>query len=685
MASALGLVKFTPADEMMAEAEAAEVETIEVVDPLVFADGIVRYVRECWDEALRFKQQNYEQRFVRAMYSRRGEYMPGKLFEIHQRGGSDEYARIVANKSRILESWLKDIFLAQGERPWTIEATPNPTLPDDTVEDIRTEVSQWMAQMVAMGQSVSETDAMRLMDEKIDAERTRLGDVATLRAKRMESLIADQLAEGGFEGAFSEFIAYLTTYPGAVFKGPIFRRRERITWSQVEGTYIPEVTYEIVEEFEAVNPLNAYPAPGAESPQEGFFIEHSTITAKDLYDLIGVEGYDEVRIRRVLDKSEREGGLRWIDLNTGAEGGEVNQHTVRHSSTETKYIDMLEFHGSISGRLLDEWGVEGVDGDLQKYYEATVWLIDTEVIKAVLNDDPMGRRPYYKACYEHIPGQFWGYSMYDVLADVEGVCNAAIRSLVNNMAIASGPQCIVNVDRLPPGEDITNLYPWKIWQINDSQFGNTSNPAIDFFQPNTNVQDLLAVLEKFYALADDFSMIPRYMSGSDKVSGPARTASGLSMLLDSANKGLKSIVQSIDQHVVSPLLEQMFDHNMIYSDDETIKGDSQVVARGVASLMQLETLRMRRNEFLQITANPIDSQIVGLDGRAAILREIAKTLGMDVNKIIPPNVGQGTPAQPMPQQEMSEMPGGQQAPAPSGEVLGNGAPVTDVASPSAMV
>jgi len=59
---------------------------------------------------------------------------------------------------------------------------------------------------------------------------------------------------------------------------------------------------------------------------------------------------------------------------------------------------------------LREWGVKGIDGDEQRFYEATVWLIDDQVIKAVLNDDPMGRRPYYKACYEPIPGYFWGYS-----------------------------------------------------------------------------------------------------------------------------------------------------------------------------------------------------------------------------------------------------------------------------------
>lgn len=684
MASALGLVQIATPEEVMAEAEFSDLgENVAIDDPLEFADGIVRYVRECWYEAYQHKQQHHERGFVEAMYARRGEYTPNKLRQIQQIGGSIEYARIVANKSRVLESWLKDIFLAQGEQPWTIEATPDPALPDDILDDVKRDVSDWLAQMVSKGQPVTHTDVLEHEGERIDAERIRIRDEAERRAKRMESRIADQLEDGGFRLAFSEFIAHLTTYPGAVMKGPIFRKKSRIAWEDVEGTHIPKVSDEIVMEFESINPFNVYPAPGAESPQDGYFFEHISLTTRDLYELIGVDYYDEVRIRKVLERARLNGGLRWLDPSASNQGDEANAAHVRNTTSHVGYVDVLEFHGPVSGTDLMEWGVTGVD-DPQRFYEATVWLVDTEVIKATLNDDPMGRRPYYKSCYEPIPGQFWGYSMFDALSDVQGVCNAAIRSLVNNMAVASGPQVTVNVDRIPPNEDITNIYPWKIWQVNDSQFNNTTNRAIDFYQPNTNVQELLMVLDKFYALSDDFSMIPRYMSGSDKISGPGRTASGLSMLLDAANKGLKSIVQSIDQNVMTPMLNQLFDHNMIYSDDEAIKGDSQIVARGVASLMQLETLRMRRNEFLQITANPVDSEIVGTEGRATVLREVAKTLGLDVNKIVPPNAGEVAQQRMMAQQN-PQVAHAAQAPGQSKEQLAGGAPVTDVASPSSMV
>jgi len=99
------------------------------------------------------------------------------------------------------------------------------------------------------------------------------------------------------------------------------------------------------------------------------------------------------------------------------------------------------------------------------------------------------------------------------------------------------------------------------------------------------------------------------------------------------------------------------------------------MARGAVSLMQLETLQLRRNEFLTATANPIDSQIVGPEGRAEILREVAKGLEMDVNRVVPPR---GAMMQAAQQAALPAPPG------PNGEQLQNGAAVTDNFSPNTM-
>ena len=234
------------------------------------------------------------------------------------------------------------------------------------------------------------------------------------------------------------------------------------------------------------------------------------------------------------------------------------------------------------------------------------------------------------------------------------------------------------MDRLAPGEDVTTVHPWKIWQYRDSEYASSA-PAVDFFQPQTNVNELISVIEKFYQFADDFSLVPRYMAGSDKVGGAGRTASGLSMLMDAANKGLKGVVSNVDLNIIKLLLENLYAHNMMYEQDSTLKGDAQVVARGAVSLMQLETLQLRRNEFLNVTANPLDSEIIGRSGRAEVLREVARGLELDVTKIVPSR------EQIAAMEEQMALPApGQQSKVGGGEQLMNGAAVTDNFSPNAM-
>ena len=128
--------------------------------------------------------------------------------------------------------------------------------------------------------------------------------------------------------------------------------------------------------------------------------------------------------------------------------------------------------------------------------------------------------------------------------------------------------------------------------------------------------------------------IPNYVYGSSNVAGAGRTASGLSMLMDNASKGIKQAVANIDK-IVSGIVQRLYLHNMMYDSDPYIKGDYKVVAKGAIGLIHKEALQMRRNEFLVATANPIDSQIVGPSGRAYLLREAAKGLQMDTNKIVP--------------------------------------------------
>jgi hypothetical protein len=125
------------------------------------------------------------------------------------------------------------------------------------------------------------------------------------------------------------------------------------------------------------------------------------------------------------------------------------------------------------------------------------------------------------------------------------------------------------------------------------------------------------------------------MTGDDMAGGAGRTASGMSMMIGNASKTTKKSVASLDLRVISPVLRSLYEFIMRYIGDPDLKGDLRIQARGAMSLITKDAAQIRRNEFLQQTANPIDMQIMGIEGRAAVLRETAKTLDMNTDDVVP--------------------------------------------------
>jgi hypothetical protein len=210
--------------------------------------------------------------------------------------------------------------------------------------------------------------------------------------------------------------------------------------------------------------------------------------------------------------------------------------------------------------------------------------------------------------------------------DIQEFCNATARALVNNMAMASGPMMEVNYERLSPLEDEMEIYPWKVWQTRGAEVG--MGDTVKFFQPESNASELMLVYDKFEIKADDATSIPRYSHGNEKVGGAGTTASGLSMLMNSAAKGIKAAIQNFDFGITRPAIEMMYYYNMMTSSDMSIKGDSKVVARGANALLLKDMAQARRNEFLGLTNNPVDLGIIGEEGRATILRAVADDFDM---------------------------------------------------------
>ena len=567
-----------------------------------------------------------------------GEYSASDLSRIQEEGGSNIFMNLTATKVRAAQSWIRDILLSPNEDPFTIKPTPIPSLPEDLdsqLEDAFTkEFLQKKSEVTQEGQQpptpkqVQDTISTLNRDKRDvrDAVLEEINLEALEQMKVMERKIKDDLKEGKWEDALSEFIEDFCIFPAAIMKGPVITKKEKLVWE----AGVPIVKEDFLFLNKRVNPIDVYPDPSGSCTQDGDFIEHMRLSKIELYSLKGIKGYNSEAIDKVLESNND--GSCWFDSGIESEKAEEEKRGDMIDANDGIF-HALHYWGVAKTEDIEDWGLVIPDTeDENKYWEIEAILVGTEVIKCKLNDDPLKRRPYYKASYQNIPGAFWGRSLPSLMRDIQRMCNACARALASNMGLAAGPQIELYIDRLADAGDIEEIKPLKIWQVTNDPTG-AQGRAINFFQVPSIANELLGVYEKFEQKADDATGIPRYSYGNDRVGGAAQTASGLSMLLESATKSIKDAIRHIDVGLIIPRVEYQFFWNII-KNKIPYTGDIDVLALGSSTLTMKGAQTAKRQEFLQITANENDQRLMGPEGRAELLRQLGKDLGLTA-KIVP--------------------------------------------------
>jgi hypothetical protein len=570
----------------------------------------------------------WSHRLLHAMRTFNGEYDPEKLSEIRKFGGSEVFARIVAMKARGASSLLRDVYLS-SDRPWALAPDTDPEIPAEVKQSINQLIQSELAALAQAGQPIDQNAIHERLMQLMTAARTAAKKRAQQQAQVSEEKLDDILSEGGFYRAIAEFITDLPLFPYAVMKGPVVRIVPTVVWQQGQA-----ITQNRPRMFwTRVSPFDIWWTPGVADIEDASVIERTRVTRADLNDLLDLPGFDHDAVREVLDDYGR-GGLEDNWDMTDAERA-VQENRENPQWNRSGLISCLEYHGNVQGRMLLEYGMDPADvPDPLRDYFVQVWVIGRYVIKAQLSPSPRKRHPYFVTSFEKVPGTPVGNGLPDILSDIQDVTNATLRSLVNNLSIASGPQVVINVDRIAPEEDAESLYPWKRWMVTSDPVGNTTQKPVDFFQPGSNAQELLGVFQAFSTIADDLSAIPRFINGQ-AAGAAARTASGLAMLMGNASKILQTVAMNIDRDVLDPSLGALYDMVMLTDTSGLLTGQETVRVMGVTVAVQKETQRSRQLEFLQITANPMDAQIVGPKGRASVLRAVSETLGLNGQEVVP--------------------------------------------------
>ncbi len=572
----------------------------------------------------------WSERLLVALRAFNGQYDAAKLAEIKKFGGSEVYARLIAMKCRGASSLLRDVYLS-NDRPWGIDPPDDPEIPPEIVESI-SQLVNIEAQTQATAGAPVDSAAIRdrtfsLMEAARQAAKKRAAD----KAKVAEDKIDELLTEGKFYEALAAFLVDLPLFPFACIKGPVVRIVPSVVWNGGKATIEQKPRLF----WTRVSPFDLWWTPGCADIEDAEVIERTRVTRADLNDLLDLPGYNVDAIRAVLDEYGR-GGINEDWDTTDAERA-TQESRENPNMNRSGMISCLEYHGNVQGRMLLEYGMDAKQiPDPMRDYFVQAWLIGRHIIKVQFSPSPRKRHPYFITSFEKVPGTPVGNGLPDILNDIQEVCNATLRALVNNLSISSGPQVIVNTERLAPDEDGEDLYPWKRWRVTSDPMGNNggAQKPIDFFQPNSNAGELLQTYQKFNDIADELSAIPKYLSGNTS-GGAGRTASGLAMLMGNASKILQTVAANVDRDVFQGLLSNLFDMIMLTDTSGLLTGEESINVKGVNVAIQRETERSRQIEFLTATANPIDAQIIGPEGRAVVLRKVADSIGIDGAQVVP--------------------------------------------------
>ena len=445
---------------------------------------------------------------------------------------------------------------------------------------------------------------------------------AMIAAKKMEKKIRDQLEESAATKhlRFSAFECVL--FGTGIMKGPFAFNKEYPNWGD-DGDYEPLV--KTIPKVEYTSIWNFYPDPDAINMEDAMYvIERHRMTRSQVRALKKRPFFRTKAIERAIEYGESYTREWWEDdiesdsYGIDTDGGD--------SQGGIERFEVVEFWGTVDTEIAKEAGIK-LPKELKKKEEIQIncWVCNDEILRLVINPFTPKRIPYCSAPYEINPYSFFGIGLAENMDDTQTLMNGFMRLAVDNAVLSGNLLIEVDESNLVPGQDLT-VYPGKIFR---RQGGAPGQAIFGTKFPNVSNENM-QLFDKARVLADESTGLPSYSYGQTGVQGTGRTASGISMLMGAATSSIRTVIKNIDDYMLRPMGEALFAFNMQFDFDSEIKGDLEVRARGTESFMKNEVRSQRLITFLQIASNPVLAPFAKFP---YIMREIGRTMDLDVDKI----------------------------------------------------
>ena len=557
-----------------------------------------------WTEAKGYRR-HIEDRWLDDIRQYRGEYPPEVKARMHPKR-SKAFLRLTRTKVKTINARLGDILFPGGinhDKNWGIEPTPIPELSPDVIESLVEKITT----MVPEGVEVTPEMVKQIVE--VDAKA---------RSDNMEQEIEDQLAEFKYRDAIRKVLHSGNLYGTGVLKGPLVKTQTAKRWMKAKDGTWKVLKLERKVPYCSFVPLwDIYPDMSAtELDNVQYIFQRYLLSRNKVLKLANTPGFDGAAIKAYLDVQKdgdavfenHESYLRNINSdNKGTSSSSTRTEGMTAGAIPALYkkYQLLEYWGYLSTDQLRDQGVDLPEeiSDLQEV-AANVWMLGPIVIKAILSPIEGVELPYYFYYFDKDETSLFGQGIAEIMRDPQELSNASVRALLDNAAISAGPIIEANIELLADGEDPLDIYPFRVFQ-RTGVGAEASQKAIHVSNQKAYTSEFLSMLNTFLTMGDEVTTIPRYMWGeaSKMGQGAARTASGLSMLMGSANITLKDQVKNFDDGITRDFIESMYFWNMEFNPKEDIKGDYNVIAKGTNSLIAKEVKLESIIKYLQVISS----------------------------------------------------------------------------------
>lgn len=520
-------------------------------------------------------------------------------------------------KGNIAISRIGDLLMPNNEKNWGINSTPLPELVKDFDSEDLVQVNGENFQNEETGAPVTTGDIAR-----------RKVELAKEACEAMSQTIDDQLTESNYLSESRQALYWMVKFGTAIMKGPDVENRAKSAWIMGEGGYEQKMLSRHVPVCYAVHPNDFVPDMSACQAEEmDFSFERSFLSKRQLRRMAKEKGFIPGQIKRLLltDPASTHVGNDQVK----EEGRAANDTT---SITDDSRYELWEYQGPIEAEVLLAGGMGITENDIEDptvAHEGRIWFCGPIALKIII--DPMadidGELNYSIACYEDDEHGLFGYSLGHCGAGTQNSMTDAWSAMLDNNDKAAGVQ-LVRVRGMVNGADGDDkMKRNKMWEAERT---DDVTKAFHIFSLPNNQEACSNIYQMCRELYDEEVQVPQLAGGEQGTA--TDTMGGMAMLMNSVGAVFRRVVRKWDDGITSSLISRYYNWNMNFNEDESIKGDFEVEAKGTSTLLVKEIMGQSLLGLLQISQQ--DPDVRGRTKVSGIIREWAKSQYLPVSDVL---------------------------------------------------